>query len=146
MHAGINHLLCIYLCLSRCDLSAFSLRHTGNRGLETIHGMFLGGTSSLPVMSPNLRFREFLNKMNASQQIKRVEHVLDQFEGSTIMAPKKKRKTFALTSSESNLASNFSYTLPSTYPEFLTELEQAVQQGDHDSECVIEQLTPHMAS
>lgn len=39
VHAGINHLLCIYLCFPSCDLSEFSLRHSGNRGLEAIHGI-----------------------------------------------------------------------------------------------------------
>ena len=78
VHAGINHLLCIYLCFTNNDLSQFSLRHTGKTGLEAIHCMFRGGTSSLPIMSPN-------HKMNASQQIKRAEHSLSQIEGSTIM-------------------------------------------------------------
>lgn len=57
VHAGINHLLCIYLCFPNCDVSDFSLRHSGNRVLEAIHGMFRGGTSSLPITSPNLSFR-----------------------------------------------------------------------------------------
>jgi len=56
VHVGINHLLCLYLCFPSCDLSEYSLRHTGNRGIEAIHGMFCGGTSSLPMTSPNLSF------------------------------------------------------------------------------------------
>jgi hypothetical protein len=89
-------------------------------------------------MSPNL------DKMNASQQIKRAEHSLSQIEGSTIMAPKKKRKTFAITSNESNSDSQLSYKFPSTYEEFLTQLEEAILQGDDDSKCAIEQLAPQM--
>ena len=60
MHAGINHLLCLFLCFPECDLSEYHLRHTGNRGIEAIHGMFRGGTSSLPITSPNLSFRVFM--------------------------------------------------------------------------------------
>ena len=104
--------------------------------------MFRGGTSSLPIMSPNRSFRQFLDKMNASQQIKRAEHSLSQIEGSTIMASKNKRKTFAIT----NSASQLSYTFPSTYEEFLTQLEEAILHGDDDSKCAIEQLAPQMAS
>ena len=141
VHAGINHLLCIYICFIN-HLSQFSLHHTGNRGLEAIHGMFRGGTSSLPITSPNLSFRQFLDKMNASQQIKRAEHSLSQIEGSTIMASKNKRKTFAI----ANSASQLSYTFPSTYEEFLTQLEEAILHGDDDSKCAIEQLAPQMAS
>ena len=62
------------------------------------------------------------------------------------MASKKKRKTFATTSNESSSPSQFNYTLPSTYVEFLTQLEEAVQQGDYDSKCTIEQLAPQMAA
>ena len=104
--------------------------------------MFRGGTSSLPIMSPNRSFRQFLDKMNASQQIKRAEHSLSQIEGSTIMASKNKRKTFAI----ANSASQLSYTFPSTYEEFLTQLEEAILHGDDDSKCAIEQLAPQMAS
>ena len=74
VHAGINHLLCMYICFPSCDLSEYNLRHTGNRGLEAIHGMFRGGTTSLPITSPNLSFREFLAKINTAQQIQRAEH------------------------------------------------------------------------
>ena len=81
VHAGINHLLCMYICFPSCDLSEYNLRHTGNRGLEAIHGMFRGGTTSLPITSPNLSFREFLTKMNTAQQIQRAEHHLSQIDG-----------------------------------------------------------------
>ena len=62
VHAGINHLLCMYLCFPGSSLAAYSLRHTGNHGIEAIHGTFRGGTSSLPITSPNLSYREFLEK------------------------------------------------------------------------------------
>ena len=113
VHAGINHLLCMYICFPSCDLSEYNLRHTGNRGLEAIHGMFRGGTTSLPITSPNLSFREFLAKMNTAQQIQRAEHHLSQIDGSTIVASKKKRKTFAARTSEaSGQQSQSSYSLP----------------------------------
>ena len=84
--------LCLYLCIPSCNLSEYSLCHTGNRGIEAILGMFHGGTSSLPITSrsPNLSFREFLAKMNSAQQIQRAEHSLSQIEGSTIVASTKK--------------------------------------------------------
>ena len=147
VHAGINHLLCMYICFPSCDLSEYDLRHTGNRGLEAIHGMFRGGTTSLTNTSPNLSFREFLAKMNTAQQIQRAEHHLSQIDGSTIVASKKKRKTFAARTSEaSSQQSRSSYSLPQTYVAFLAELEEACQKGDANSKKVIETLAPHMAA
>ena len=101
MHTGINHLLCLFLCFPNCNLSDYTLRHTGNRGIEAIHGMFRGGPSSLPITSPNLSFREFLSRMNTALQIQQSEHLLNQIEGSTFVASKKKHKTFAKHSNES---------------------------------------------
>ena len=98
----------MYICFPSCDLSEYNLHHTGNGGLEAIHGieaihgMFLGGTSSLPITSPNLSFGEFLAKMNTAQRIQRVEHHLSQIDGSTIVASKKKHKTFAARTSEAS--------------------------------------------
>ena len=46
-------------------------RNTGNRGLEAI-----GGTTSLPITSPNLSFAEFLARMNKAIQLHRAEHEL----------------------------------------------------------------------
>ena len=146
VHAGINHLLCMYICFPDCNLSEYSLRHTGNRGIEAIHGIFRGGTSSLPITSPNLSFREFLDKMNQAQQIKRAEHSLSQIEGSTIMASKKKRKTFAAKSREVSSESPSAYTLPGTYEAFKAELEEACRKGDEDSKKAIERLAPKMAA
>lgn len=91
-HAGINHLLCLYLCFPDIDLSDYHLRHTGNRGIKAIHGMFRGGTCSLPITSPNLSFREFLSKMNKAQQIQRAEHSLRGIVGNSIVAAKKREK------------------------------------------------------
>ena len=90
VHAGINHLLCMYMCFFGSSLADYSLRHTGNRGLEAIHGMFRGGSTSLPITSANLSFREFLEKMNKAQQIHRAEHALKQIDGNSIVAAKKK--------------------------------------------------------
>ena len=74
------------------NLSDYNLRHTGNRGIEAIHGMFCGGTCSLPITSPNLSFREFLSKMNKAQQIQRAEHLLRGISGHSIVAAKKKEE------------------------------------------------------
>ena len=71
------------------------MRNTGNRGLEAIHGMFRGGTTSLPITSANLTFAEFLARMTKATQIHRTEHQLRQIEGHTIVASKKKRRTNA---------------------------------------------------
>lgn len=147
VHAGINHLLCLYLCFPDCDLSEYHLRDTGNRGIEAIHGIFRGGSCSLPITSANLSFREFLCKMNTAQQIQRSEHFLSTIEGNSIVATKKKRKTFAARSNESPSQSNsMEYALPSTYKAFMTELQEACKNGDTDSKNAIQQLAPQMAA
>ena len=69
MHAGILHQLSLYLCFLSVTWKEYSLRNTGNRGIELIHGVFRGGTSSLPITSPNLSFQEFLSRMNKALQI-----------------------------------------------------------------------------
>ena len=108
--------------------------------------MFRGGISSLPITSLNLSFREFLEKMNAAQQIKQAEHSLSHIKGNTIVASKKKRKTFANTSNEGSDQHTTSYCLPETYEEFVTELENACNEGDEDSKKAVERLAPHMAT
>ena len=146
VHSGINHLLCMYLCFPESDLTQYSLRHTGNRGLEAIHGMFRGGTTSLPITSPNLSFREFLEKMNSAQQIHKVEHHLQQIPGNSIVASKKKRKTFAASSRETSESNVSAYALPGTFASFLDELERACKDGDKNSMEAIERLAPEMAA
>ena len=149
VHAGINHLLCLCLCFPGLSLSDYNLRHTGNRSIEAIHGMFRGGTCSLPITSPNLSFREFLSKMNKAQQMQRAEHFLQGVEGNSIVAAKKKRKTFAKVSKEtptsSSSSSNQEYYLPPTYEKFSDELKDACKSGDSDSKKMIEKLVPQMA-
>ena len=84
--------------------------------------------------------------MNKAQQIHRVEHSLKQIEGNTIVASKKKRKTFALKSNEHNAeSSEATYTFPATYISFQKTIEDACEKGDGDSKKVIEKLAPHMA-
>lgn len=51
-HAGINHQLAIYWSFPHLSIKEYSMRSTGNRGIEAIHGMFRGGTTSL--LSPPL--------------------------------------------------------------------------------------------
>ena len=64
MQESIN--FCAYLFFPNFDRSDYNLWHTGNCGIEAIHGTFIGGTSSLPITSPNFSFQEFLEKMNAA--------------------------------------------------------------------------------
>lgn len=43
-----------------------------------MHGTFRGGTSSLPITSPNLSFAEFLTKMNKSKDLNEACNLGDQ--------------------------------------------------------------------
>lgn len=135
-HAVINHLLCLYLCFPLLDLSVYSLRNTSNRSLEAIHGVFRGGTTSLPITSPNLTFQEFLSKMNKAEQIVRAEHNLKMIAGNSIVASKKKR-TFAKTSREQPHTDAIEYSKPQSYSEFSVQLTQACNRGDEASKEMI---------
>lgn len=55
--------------------------------------MFRGGTTSLPISSPN--FAEFLVRMNKANQIHQAKQELKQIPGNTVVACRKKRKTCA---------------------------------------------------
>ena len=113
--------------------------------LETVElKLFMACLESLPITSSNLSFREFLGRMNTALQIQQSEHSLNQIEGSSFVASKKKRKTFAKYSNEGNSENN-SYILPKTYDDFLNELHNACQQGNDDSKRIVEKLAPHMA-
>ena len=146
VHAGILHQLSLYLCFPSLTWEEYSLRNTGNRGIESIHGAFRGGTSSLPITSPNLSFQEFLSRMNKALQISQAKHNLKQIEGNTIVASKKKRKIYSKTSGESSASGDAAdYTLPDTYSDFVDDLEEACNKGDEDSKNLIERLVPDMA-
>ena len=124
MHAGISHLLRMYICFSGCDLCDYHLRHIGNRGTEATHG---------------------LEKMNTAQRIQPAEHHLSQTDGSTIVASKKKRKTYAAKTSDARMElSQSTYLLLGSYIAFCAELEEACQEGDADSNEIIETLGPLM--
>lgn len=56
VHSGINHQLALYYAFPHLDEKDYSMRNTGNRGLEAIHSIFRGGSSSLPITAPNLTF------------------------------------------------------------------------------------------
>lgn len=144
VHAGILHQLSLYLRFPSLRWEEYSLRNTGNRGIESIHGAFRGGTSSLPITYPNLSFQEFLSRMNKALQISHAEHNLKQIEGNTIVASKKKRKIYCKTSGESSVNAG-DYTLPDTYSDFVDDLEEACNKGDEDSKELIERLVPDMA-
>jgi len=75
--------------------------------------------------------------------MKRAEHSLNQIDGSTFVASRKKWKTFARHSYEGS--NKEIYELPETYGAFLSELETACHQGDRDSKATIERLAPRIA-
>ena len=113
--------------------------------MEAIHGVFRGGTTSLPITSPNLTFQEFLSKMNKAEQIVRAEHNLKMIAGNSIVASKKKR-TFAKTSREQPHTDAAEYSKPQSYSEFSVQFTQACNCGDEASKEMIEKLIPQMAS
>ena len=148
VHAGINHQLALFLCFPDLLIEEFSLRGTGNRGLEAIHGMFRGGTTSLPITSPNLRFAEFLVSMNKAVQIHTAEHDLKQIPGNTIVASRKKRETCGHRSKSDtdNSLLYQSYTKPSSFEQFLRELNDACSSGEQAAKEVIQDLAPDIAN
>jgi hypothetical protein len=92
VHAGIIHQLTLVYAFPHLDPSKdFAMRNTGNRGLEAIHSIFRGGSSSLPITAPNLSFQEFLNKMNKTNQVHSAEQKLKMIEGHSVVDSKKKR-------------------------------------------------------
>ena len=143
VHAAINHFLCLFLCFPDIPMTQYSLRNTGNRSLEALHGTFRGGTSSLPITSPNLSFREFLERMNKMLQIHKAEHMLQQIEGHSIVASKKKRKTYAKYANTDALNLD---TPIGSYSEFSQLLQKACTEGDTDSQKLIMKHAPKMAS
>lgn len=146
VHAGINHLLCLYLLFPHLNTEEYSLRNTGNRGIEAFHSIFRGGTSTLPITGANLSFQEFLTLMNKAVQVSTSEHELKKIEGNTIVASKKRRKTFAKESAENtSSATSLSYKKPDTYDEFVKMLCKACRQGEAEAKELIEKLAPHMA-
>ena len=114
---SINHLLALFYAFPHLPVSEYSLRNTGNRGLEAIHGIFRGGSVSLPITCPNLSFREFVSKVNQTLQVHQAEQKLKQVSGHTIVASKKKRVVCAHQSCDQ--ASEEEYTKPDTYKEFV---------------------------
>ena len=93
VHAGINHQLAVYLAFPNLSVAEFSLQNSGNRGIESIHGIFRGGTASLPITSANLSYQEFLTKMNTMMQVNTSRHNLQLIPGCPIVATKKKVNT-----------------------------------------------------
>ena len=92
VHAGINHLLTLYLLFPDQSIEEYSLRNTGNRGLEAFHSIFRGGTAILPITSSNISFQEFLTLMNKVGQISEAEHEIKKIDGNPIVAPQKKEE------------------------------------------------------
>ena len=100
VHAGIDHLLTLYLLFPDLPIEDYSIRNTGNRGLEAFHSIFRGGTATLPITSANLSFQEFLSLMNKVVQVSDAEHALKKIDGNSITASKKKKKTCARNSDD----------------------------------------------
>ena len=44
-HAGVIHQLAMFICFPHLPISEYSMRNTGNRGIEAVHGAFWGGTT-----------------------------------------------------------------------------------------------------
>ena len=145
-HAGILHQLALFLCFPGLPLEEYSLRHTGNRGIEAVHGIFRGGTTSLPMTSPNLSYQEMLTRMNKTNQMREAEHSLRQVDGHSISTTKKKRLTSALDSTDAPYQGP-SYSKPAlaSYSTFLSDIDRDCTLGDSDSKVAIESLAPQMA-
>ena len=109
-----------------------------------MHGVFWGGTTSLPITSPNLSFQQFLSRMNKAIQINRAEHNLKQVEGSTIVASRKKCLTNASNSSDLHGSGIKEYTKPDSLPKFIADLNDACNEGDRQAKEAIENLAPQM--
>ena len=141
VHAGINYLICLYLCFPGTTLYEHNLRHTGNRSIEVIHGMLCGGTCSLPITSKNFCLN-FLSKMNKAQQIHRVKHFLQRVAGNSIVSAENKRKSCYIANKETSASSSDEgYHLHPTYDKFL-ELKDTCKNGDNDSKNMIKSLVP----
>ena len=145
VHAGINHQLSLFFAFPHLSADEYSMRNTGNRGIEAIHSVFRGGSCALPITSPNLSFQDFLLKMNQTLQIHQAEHNLKQIPGNTIVASKKKRATCAKYSQSDN-QSQAGYTKPEVYQEFVDQLIEACLLGDEDSKLAISQLATEMSA
>jgi len=61
----------MYLSFPDLALKHYSLRSTGNRGIEAMHSLMRGGAANLP----NLTL-DFLSQLNKINQIKRAEYRL----------------------------------------------------------------------
>lgn len=144
VHAGINHLLTLYLLFPHLPVKNYSLRNTGNRGIEAFHSIFRGGTATLPITGANLSFQEFLCLMNKVGQIAEAEHELKKIDGNSIVAPKKKKKTCARDSSDKPSQLYTTYKKPDNYEKFVKELEDACVKGEEEAKTIISKLAPHM--
>ena len=55
-HAGILHQSALYMCFPNLSLKEYSMRNTGNCGIEAIHSILHGASPNLPITSANLTF------------------------------------------------------------------------------------------
>ena len=144
VHAGINHNLTLFHAFPHLPLSEYSLRNTGNRGLEAIHGIFRGGSSCLPITCPNLSFREFLSKITRHYRFTKQSTISNKFQDTQLWHQKRRRVQCAQQSSDR--CSEQEYTKPEQYQDFVKQLADACLEGDEDSRLAISQLAPEMTA
>ena len=94
-HTGILHQLALHLSFPNLSIKEYSMRSTGNRGIEAIHSVLCGASPNLPITSGNLTFQDFLSRMNKVVHMKSAEHALRQIPGNTVTYTKKKKITYA---------------------------------------------------
>lgn len=85
--------------------------------------------------------------MNKANQIHKAEHELKQIPGNTVVACRKKRKTCAHKSvTDKNNESEYeSYVKPSNFEQFVSQLNDACNDGEQAAKKVIEELAPDIA-
>ena len=144
-YAGILHQLVLYLSFPDLDINEYNLRNTGNRSIEAMHSVLRGVTANLPITSANLTYQDFLSRLNKVNQIKKAEHSLQMITGNYICSTKKHQITFAKSSGEESVHEN-QYEKPACYSTFVAHLIASCEQGDLDSNALLEELAPRLVS
>ena len=143
-HCGVLHQLVMYLAFPDLASKHYSLRSTGNRGIEAMHSLMRGGAANLPITSANLTFRDFLSRLNKINQIKGAEHTLKVVEGNTICSTKHRQLTNAKSSGEDSTHHEQSYGNPTLHSDFLSKLLVACEKGDAQSKDLLKDLAPNL--
>ena len=145
VHAGINHLLALYLTFPQLPLRSirYAILAIGDWKLSIVF-FVVAQLNYACITSANLSFQEFLTLMNKAVQISEAEHELQKIDGCTIVASKKKRKTCARDSDETTSASYTTYKKHDSYKDFLKQ--DACIKGEEDAKSVISKLALNMES